>query len=383
MKISNSALLFLVVVLSLSILSCGQKATKSATDKATTSNTTSPVKQKPAVDEKGNTVPIQQPETKTPKKKKDNQSTFTIAFGSCNKHDEAQPLWEPILSNQPDLWIWTGDIIYGDTEKMDLLRSKYASQKSNKAYKKLLDYCPVIGTWDDHDFGKNDGGKTYPKKEESKKELLSFLDVPTEAAVRKRKGVYSSHTYGTGDRMIKVILLDCRTFKDDIARKNKVSVPDSKAELIGEAQWKWLEGELKNSKAAINIIVSSIQIIPEEHRFEKWANHPTERNRFMKLINSEQPRNTIVISGDRHIAEISKIKLPDYGSLVEITSSGLTHAYSSFTSEANKHRVGNVSSVLNFGLLKVDWNSYSPVVTMEIRGEDNKQLNMYRVAIKK
>ncbi len=368
------------IFIALFVFSCGQKATKNVTaEKAT--NTTTP-KVQPSVDAAGNTVPKKK-STTVVKKKNASKSSFNIAFGSCNKHDEPQPLWNPILKNKPDLWIWTGDIIYGDTKNMELMQSKYDAQKKNPSYQKILDYCPVIGVWDDHDFGQNDGGKKYTMKKESKDLLMSFLDVPEDAEVMKHDGVYTSYTYGEKDKMIKVILLDCRTFKDDIKRTNKISIADPNADLLGATQWAWFENELRQSKASVNIIVSSIQVIPEEHRFEKWANHPTDRARLFELLKKTKPKNTVLVSGDRHIGELSKIDLEGFGTLVEITSSGLTHAYTSFTSEDNKHRIGKPQPVLNFGVINIDWNAYSPILKMELRGEDNKQLQMFRMAIKK
>ena len=52
----------------------------------------------------------------------------TIAFGSCNHQHEAQPMWQHILENQPELWIWLGDNIYGDTEDMEVMAKKYQQQ---------------------------------------------------------------------------------------------------------------------------------------------------------------------------------------------------------------------------------------------------------------
>jgi hypothetical protein len=36
-----------------------------------------------------------------------------VAFGSCNKQDREQPLWQ-VISNrvQPALWLWAGDAVY-------------------------------------------------------------------------------------------------------------------------------------------------------------------------------------------------------------------------------------------------------------------------------
>lgn len=368
----------LILVLFL-LVGCNKKASKSTTNRAKTTKTI-PSYSEPTMDANGNIISNNKPPT-SELENEVSKNTFNITFGSCNQDNKPQPLWDPILANNPDLWIWTGDIIYADTKNMNLMRSKYTAQKERPDYKKLMNKCEVIGTWDDHDYGVNDGGKSYAMKKESKEELLSFLDVPNNATVRKRDGVYQSYTYGEKDNTIKIILLDCRTFKDDIERVNKISIADPNAELLGTKQWAWLDNELKNSTARINIIVSSIQVIPEEHRFEKWANHPTDRNRLFDLINIFKPKNTVIISGDRHIGEISKIELEDYGPVVEITSSGLTHAYTKFTSENNQHRVGKVCPVLNFGVIKVDWNTQNPILSIELRGENNKQLEQFQMTI--
>ena len=76
------------------------------------------------------------------------------------------------------------------------MAQKYSLLKNTMDYQRLLACAPVIGTWDDHDYGLNDGGKEYSMKEESKKLMLDFLDVPKNAAVRNRPGVYQSYTRG-------------------------------------------------------------------------------------------------------------------------------------------------------------------------------------------
>ena len=78
-------------------------------------------------------------------------SNFSIAFGSCNHQWEEQPIWNQVLKNKPDLWIWLGDIIYADTEDMSKMKSEYDLQKRNVDYQKLLANSDVIGIWDNYD----------------------------------------------------------------------------------------------------------------------------------------------------------------------------------------------------------------------------------------
>ena len=48
---------------------------------------------------------------------------ITIAFGSCNHQNKEQSLWDDIVSEDPNLWIWLGDNIYADTNDMELMKT--------------------------------------------------------------------------------------------------------------------------------------------------------------------------------------------------------------------------------------------------------------------
>jgi alkaline phosphatase D len=282
-------------------------------------------------------------------------------------------MWDEILKNKPDLWVWMGDNIYGDSEDPYVLIKKYNRLLRSKSYQNFLVNCPVIGTWDDHDYGKNDGGKDYPSKEISKKLLLDFLNVEKSNPVYEHEGVYQKYDFNSGDHMVRIVLLDTRYFRD-------ILEPDPKGEeryaqnlsgtILGEEQWNWLGEQLNDSPADVHIIVSSIQVLAEEHIFEKWSNFPEEKKRFLKLINDSKAKNPIILSGDRHMAELSMIKLKNGIELVDVTSSGLTHCWPMLFPEENNYRQRGVIADLNFGLLKFDWEQ--SVLKVELRGIDNK-----------
>ncbi len=211
-----------------------------------------------------------------------------IAFGSCAHSFEPMPILNQVVKHHPDLWIWLGDIMYGDSHDMTVLKKKYDLQKNKPEYQALLKVTPVIGVYDDHDYGTNDGGKYYSKKDSSKLLLLDFLDAPADDVRRSRPGAYADYDYQVGDRTVKVILLDTRYFRDTLyadttGRQRYLPNPDG--DVLGEAQWQWLEQTLRNNQADFIIIGSSIQLIPDEQGYEKWANFPAARQRFFKLLN--------------------------------------------------------------------------------------------------
>lgn len=276
-----------------------------------------------------------------------------FAFGSCNIQAEDQSHWKMILEQKPQLWLWLGDIIYADQTPPFLRRAMYNMVKKNKHYKSLISSTPVLGTWDDHDYGSNNIGREYDKKDKSQAILLDFLDEPKDSARRKQKGVYASYVYGPEGQRTQMVVLDLRYFRDK---------PGPEAELLGEEQWKWLENTLLTQPAELRFIGSSSQVIPE-HDGDTWARFPKERKRLLSILEKTQGK-VVFLSGDRHQAEFSMFTAPSGQKFYEFTSSGLTHFRES--ENDNPFRIGSLYKNKNFGLVTVTWRESTPQVRFEI-----------------
>ena len=312
--------------------------------------------------------------TKQPATSAIQKPDFTIAFGSCNKSDLDNLLWDDIADTNPDIWIWGGDNVYADTDNMEELREEYNAQNEVREYKKLKKRVPVIGTWDDHDYGLNDGGVEFQAKQGSQQQFLDFMGVAEDSPRRYQEGVYTSHDYNLPFGRIKVIVLDTRYFRTALTldtETEKRTKPNEYGQgtVLGKTQWKWLENTLKTSKANFNVIISSIQFLSNEHGFECWGNFPHEVDKFKTLIVDSKAKGVLMVSGDRHISEFSKTTLEgmDYP-IIDFTSSGLTHAYSKFSGEPNSFRVGSVISTESFGVLQ--FNFLTNRVDFLIVGDD-------------
>jgi alkaline phosphatase D len=304
-----------------------------------------------------------------PTSQKNSCDTLTIAFGSCSDQDKPQMLWDEILSEKPDIWIWTGDNIYGDTEDMKVLRKKYKKQKKHPIYQDIVSQTVIEGIWDDHDYGLNDGGKDYTMKKSSQKEFLKFLNVPKDDIRWTREGIYYSFDISQNNVQIKCILLDTRYFRDDPNMQDTTYIPNYTGSILGGEQWKWLENELNNSTAEVNILVSSIQVISDKHIDEKWGNFPSERTRLLTLLAQANVKRPIIISGDRHIGEISKMNWQGK-TITEITSSSLTHASRLRVPEENPYRVDSIIYHENYGLLKIPFKKNTSVASW-LKGNEN------------
>ncbi|NNJ87785.1 MAG: alkaline phosphatase family protein [Eudoraea sp.] len=307
------------------------------------------------------------------------QDSFTIAFGSCNKHTVKNELWDDVLATEPDVWIWGGDIIYADTDDTTEIARMFSIQNEIPGYKALRDRVQVIGTWDDHDYGLNDGGVEFTSKAASQKVFLDFMDVAADSPRRSREGVYASYMYDLPAGSVKILVLDTRYFRSALtpaSDKKKRYQPGTYGEgtVLGETQWAWLEEELRNSKAEFNILVSSIQFLSNEHGFETWGNFPHEVDKLNSIVKESGATGVIILSGDRHISEFSQIILPGVSyPLIDFTSSGLTHVYSSYSGEPNPYRKGEVIAEKSFGLLHL--NLTNREVQMQMIGDQGKVLN--------
>ncbi|HMP01019.1 MAG TPA: alkaline phosphatase D family protein, partial [Gemmatales bacterium] len=301
-----------------------------------------------------------------------------IAFGSCARESKPQPIWDTILALRPQIYIGLGDNIYGDTEDMELLREKYAKLAAQPGFKRLRQSCRVLMTWDDHDYGVNDGGMEYPKRKESQQVFLDFLGEPTDSPRRQQEGIYAAYLYGPPAQRVQVILLDTRyhrtALKKSAERRPGVGPyepnPDPAGTMLGATQWQWLEEQLQ-VPARLRIIGSSIQFVAEDHGWEKWANLPLERQRMLDLIKKTKAEGIVFLSGDRHLAEISMMNGGLSFPVYDVTSSGLTEAARVFRPlEPNRHRVATMNWDMNFGFITINWLAQPPVVSLQIRDDD-------------
>ena len=144
-----------------------------------------------------------------------------------------------------------------------------------------------------------------------------------------------------------MIFLDTRYFRSNLTTINGDYVQNKNpdATILGYDQWQWLEQEL-NKDFDFLIIFSSIQILAEDHEYEKWSNFPLERDKLLNLIDNHRD-NTILFSGDRHRAGIYK-----KNNLFEITASSMNKPGSSFV-ETDKYLIGKTYPQENFVFMEV------------------------------
>ena len=300
-----------------------------------------------------------------------------IAFGSCMVEDAPKPVLDLATDSDPDLFIFLGDNIYGDTYDMSVLQAKYDLLGASPEFQRLESSTPILATWDDHDYGADDAGKEYPFKEKSKEIFLDFWKVPANSERRMRPGIYGEHMFEEAGRRLQVILLDTRTFRDELIPNTlsdsvvQTYMPsdDKESSILGAEQWTWLEAQL-NKPADVRIVASSIQFSHEHNGWESWTNMPHERDKMMKLIRETDAGGVIFISGDVHWGEVSRQENQGSYPLWDITSSGITESWEP-GADPNENRVGEAVAETNYGYIDIDWTLTDVELTFGLVDHEN------------
>ena len=275
-------------------------------------------------------------------------ATTRIHIGSCSDTHEPQPLWSVLEKRNADAFFWGGDIVYGDRDpavlkkrpawyrnaqelfaaakpvaaNASVLDALYRAQEKNEAYRRYASSVKILdGIYDDHDFGvDNSHGRTFDRatKDAHKNALLDFLHVPSDDARRRRgRGVWAARRVDDVD----VVLLDGRYHRGRTAVEG----------LLGEAQFRWLEGHLRASAAwaRATVVVSPVQVLATKERpppAEGFFEFPDDRARLLRLLAN---RSALIVSGDVHYAELSAYACAGGRTVPEMTTSGLSHSWGS------------------------------------------------------
>ncbi|MCQ2819783.1 MAG: alkaline phosphatase family protein [archaeon] len=300
------------------------------------------------------------------------------------QHYKKMDIFEKIKRHNPQLWIWLGNAVqlgqrfywkpWKTTEPIPNKNFQvYQKLKENQFYKGIEETTKVIGVWDDMDYGFPYGTQDFADKEISKKAFLDFLDVPANEERREAgRGLYTTYSFGEGERSVRFILLDTRYHKNaEYGRKD----------ILGEKQWDWLENVLSSSNEVFTFIVSATQILPFNRMVDDaWDSH--SRKRLISVLEGHKKSGVVFLSGGTGFAQVTKTPcvLKEIGyTLYEFTSSGLSYSIGKnkkFIYDKilpNNFNDGEIFAGINFGEVKIHWGSKKEEASLEINILDENE----------
>jgi hypothetical protein len=231
----------------------------------------------------------------------------------------------------------------------------------------------------DHDYGCDNADGTFQYKYESGLAFTTFLGLKKDSAMRKRarnglgvygvklfdfsrpKGKYEVSEQEAGidpdvqieegvvpsysEKSVAIFVLDVRSNKTPWKQGLSAFSPDSEGDYLGEEQWQWFESAIKRSKASVNVVVNGLQVLgsrfPNGNIAEDWSKYPRAQQRLFDTLLQDEVQAPILISGDVHMAQLMRkdcVRRDELAStpsrrrsLVEMTTSGMTHSWGTLT----------------------------------------------------
>jgi alkaline phosphatase D len=314
-----------------------------------------------------------------------------VAFGSCTyQFIPDKKIFRLIADENPDLFIYGGDNIYGDFFALapgtpEYMEGCYKQLFESPDFMYLRDRVPILPIWDDHDFGQNDGTVNNPVKKEAKQIFFERWNIPANSprANRPDGGIYDSYMYGDDAHRVQIILMDWRWNHTNYKVGGPIgaisgydTIMDPNATFLGADQWAWLKEQfLKPAK--LRLILASTQFCASKNGSENWAVFPLEKQKMFDLIKETQVNDLIFMSGDVHYGDLNMIQQPGMYPIYDVTSSGITHNEAS--ASPSDYRVADPMVERNYGMIDIDWDANT--VTLNVKSHSgvakiSKTLNL-------
>ncbi len=296
-----------------------------------------------------------------------------VAIVSCMKDDlkDTAAIWQQLQTESADFFLMIGDNAYADIglpgvfTKMSAQRlwDRHMETRNKLSVFRWQKLVPVFATWDDHDFGQNNGGRDFELKIESQKVFTSFFPMGlTSADFSAGPGVARQWSLGSQN----FILLDNRSFRSTSTDKNPPS-------HFGKEQTQWMLKRIK--KNSLNWLVSGDQFFGGYHPFESFeGQHPKKFTQFLGSLRSKKTP-TLFVSGDRHMSEIMTISKKELGqNSYEITSSPIhSSIYPGASSKhKNPRRLAAIDGQWNYVIVDVEKNKKQFVLDTKAKGLGQK-----------
>jgi len=240
---------------------------------------------------------------------------FSFTTGSCayindikydrpgDPYGQDPTIFKSMASVSTDFMLWLGDNLYyreADFSSVAGMKYRYSYQRRTPEMEELFSSRPNFAIWDDHDYGPNDGNKTFELKDES---LQLFKDYWGNKSYGEKdnEGTYGKYQWSDCE----FFLTDDRTHRSPNELKDSIAgKPNCEKEFFGEKQLEWLENSLVSSKATFKFIAVGNEVLNPIAEKECLRHYPCEFNNLMSFIVNYKIEGVVFLTGDRHFSEV-------------------------------------------------------------------------------
>lgn len=228
------------------------------------------------------------------------RGVVTAGFVSC-ANDSSESVWAEMMRQRVDRVFFMGDTPYVDRIDVRQLQPAREQQRhfiSTPNIARLIRSRPTAGSWDDHDFGRNNANGVFINVggNRSANALQSFREYRAHAQFGNgNEGIYYADQMGVMD----VFLLDPRYF----SQKTPSPVNPDHPSCFGPDQWDWIRQALKDSRATFKVLAMG-QIWQRKKNSENddMFTYYVERDALLDFVREEKISGVVTMGGDIHVS---------------------------------------------------------------------------------
>lgn len=222
------------------------------------------------------------------------RGVVTAAFTSC-ANTTSNPVWERMGLLAVDQVFMMGDTPYIDSSDLAVIRQKHRDFLNTPALAALGRNTSCVGTWDDHDFGVNNGnGLSFMAGKSNTRQ--AFVEYRAHARFGNgSEGVYHNIDLG----VMEVFLLDPRWFSETAPSP----VDPTQKTCFGSDQWQWLLGALKASRAPFKVLaIGEIWQDKKNSETDDLFTYWHERDALLDFVRDQRIPGVVLLGGDIHVS---------------------------------------------------------------------------------
>jgi len=215
-----------------------------------------------------------------------------FAIGSCAS-EKFPGVWQRMAAVGAEVVVLAGDTPYIDSSAVAKNRERHRAFLAQPGLAELLATRPLVGTWDDHDFGANDSDGTRVDREAIRGVFTEYRALASFG--EEGEGIYTRLRRGPAE----LFLIDARYF----SQTGPSPVDPAKKTLLGPRQWDWLKRSLAESTAPFKILVTGMVWHDKPNREkDDWQTYAHERDALFAWIGQQKISGVVLVGGDVHVS---------------------------------------------------------------------------------
>jgi alkaline phosphatase D len=302
-------------------------------------------------------------------------AAFDIGFAGCAgytpKHER---IWRTIAGHDFPAFLLTGDNVYIDQPEHPAAQQYcYYRRQSRPEFRAFTSSQSIFAIWDDHDFATDDsrGGPEIDTPE---------WKVPVWEIFRNN---WNNPQYGGGEERpgcwfnFSIADVDFFMLDDRMYRTNPEQDSPS---MLGPHQKEWLFEQLRASTGTFKFLITSVPWAygTKPGSLDPWQGYKEERAEIFSFLHNHRIEGVILLSGDRHRADVWKIERPAGYDLYEFENAQLTNIH---THDTMPDALFSYNAKNMFGKLTIDTVASDPGVTYEIITIDDEPVHSTTVRL--